>query len=112
MTLIINNVSFNVASGKRYYLTIIFGDGQDGSSSFKDIEGNYHTGNLLNTVIGTGAKMEGKFIVIGSIVTDTNQHTNATSISYFINDVEVATFREEVDTDNGSIFYSTKIDFI
>lgn len=112
MRFIENTISFDVDSGKRYYLTIKFGDGQDGSSSFKDVENNYHTGNILNTVIGTGAKMDGKYILIGSIVTDTNPHTNATSISYFINDIEVATFREVVAADNGSIFYSTKIDFI
>ncbi|GHC44916.1 hypothetical protein [Ulvibacter litoralis] len=111
MKLIRNDISFNVDSGKRYYLTIKFGEGQDGSSSFKDIEGNYHTGNLVNTQVGTGAKMEGKFILIGSIVTDTNQHTNATSITYLINNIEVATYREEVAEDNGTIFYSTQIYF-
>lgn len=111
MRFIENTISFNADSGKRYYLTIKFGNGQDGSSSFKDVENNYHTGNILNTIIGTGAKMEGKFILIGSLVTDTNQDTNATTISYFINDMEVATFNEDVDANNGSIFYSTQIDF-
>ncbi len=108
---IVNDLSYNVDSGEGYFLTIVFGNGQVGNSTFKDIDGQYHTGAIVNIKIGTGAKLEGKFILIGSIVTDTNPKTNWTSISYYINDKELDTFSEEVEDDNGSIYYTTFIKF-
>ena len=109
---IVNKTSYNVTSGEAYYLTIIFGNGQDGDSSFKDVEGQYHTGSIINIKIGTGAKLDGSFILIGSLVTDTNPDTNMTSISYYINGKEVETYREEVEDDNSAIYYTTFIKFI
>ena len=109
---IVNEFTYNVDSGKGYYLTIVFGDGQVGNSTFKDIDGQYHTGAIVNIKIGTGAKLESKFILIGSIVTDTSPKTNWTSISYYINDECIETYSEEVEEHNGSIYYTTTIKFM
>ncbi len=109
---IVNETEYNVDSGEAYYLTITFGNGQDGDSSFRDVEGQYHTGSIINIKIGTGAKLEGTFILIGSLVTDTNPDTNTTSISYYINGEEVETYSEDVEEDNSAIYYTTFIKFI
>ena len=107
-----NEIEYNVDSGEGYYLTIIFGDGQVGNSTFKDIDGQYHTGAIVNIKIGTGAKLEGKSILIGSVVTDTNPDTNWTSVTYVINNKKVGSYSVEVEDDNGSIYYTTLIKFI
>lgn len=107
-----NDTVYDVNSGEGYYLTIIFGNGQVGNSTFKDIDGQYHTGAIVNIKIGTGAKLEGKSILIGSIVTDTNPNSNWTSVTYLINDEELETYDAEVEDDNGSIYYTTLINFI
>ncbi len=107
-----NEISYDVNHGESYYLTIVFGYGQVGNSAFKDVDGQYHTGSIVNTKIGTGAKLVGNYILIGSIVTDTNPDTNMTGVTYFINGEEIGSFSEEVEKDNSSIYYTTLITFI
>jgi len=109
---IVNEITKDVDRGTRYYLTITFGNGQIGNSTFKDVHGNYQTGAIVHTNIGTGAELEGKLILIGSIVSDVNPQTNWTSVTYSINGDSLATYKEEVEDDNGSIYYTTTIKFI
>lgn len=107
-----NDINFNVNSETKYYLTIIIGNGQIGNSTFKDVKGRYHTGTIVNTYIGKGTELKDSSILIGSIVTDVNPRTNRTIITYKINEDDSNNFQKDVDDDNGSIYYTTKIRFI
>jgi hypothetical protein len=101
-----------IKQDQKYSLSITFGEGQPGSSAIKNFDGKYITGNIENVPLGLGSAIKGKNLLISSMVTDTNENTNHTSVTYYINDKELRTFEDDVDTDNSSIYYTTTIKFV
>ncbi|MFA6402507.1 MAG: hypothetical protein WCX31_12940 [Salinivirgaceae bacterium] len=110
---VVNKIDFTLEIlPKEYSLTITFGEGQPGNSALKNFDGKYQTGSINNLLLGKGKSIKGKKLLISSIVTDANENTNHTSVTYTINGNEIKTFEDDVDTDNSSIYYTTTINFI
>jgi hypothetical protein len=108
---IITKLSQEVKSRVDYYLTVLVGEAQIGHSAIKDFDGKYISGNITKYPIGKGEKIKGKTLIITSMVTDVNPHTNLTSITYNLNDNDIKTISEEVKSNNSSIFYTTYLKF-
>lgn len=92
-------------------LTVTFGDGQKGHSSLKTINGKYITGKVENLNIGHGEQLKGKKMLISSIVTDVNPHTNWMSVTYFINGSAIKSLQHHIESDNGSLYCTTTLSF-
>jgi hypothetical protein len=109
----VNEINYSlIGPDQEYFLSITFGEGQPGSSALKNFDGTYITGDVENVLLGLGSKIKGKNLLISSMVTDANENTNHTSITYSINGKELKTFEDDVDTDNSSIYYTTTLKFI
>ena len=109
---IVTEISQQVTDQVDYFLTIVVGEAQIGYSSFRDFEGKYISGNIVLHPIGEGKNIRGKKLIITSMVTDVNPNTNLTSITYKLNDENIKTVSETVESNNSSIFYTTYLSFI
>jgi len=109
---IITEISQDVKDAENYYLTVLVGEAQIGHSSIKDFEGKYISGNIILHPLGKGEFIRGKTLIITSMVTDVNPYTNLTSITYRLNDENIKTISETVESNNSSIFYTTYLSFI
>jgi hypothetical protein len=63
-------------------ITVVFGDGQKGSSSI--LGPPSRIGELTRWPLGTGAELRGKTIDVRSTVSDVNAKTNHVSATYII----------------------------
>jgi hypothetical protein len=108
---IITKLSHTVEDRTVYYFTIKVGEAQIGYSSFKDFEGKYVSGNIILYPLGKGEKIRGKKLISSSMVTDVNPNTNLTSITYRLNDEDIKTISEEVESNNSVIYYTTYLTF-
>ena len=93
-------------------LTLVVGEGQYGSSAFKNFNGQIEAGAILNRILGSAGSIKGKKLIITTTVTDTNPDTNRTSVSYQLNGKNVDTLEYEVEQDNGTLVYYTTLNFI
>ena len=109
---IVTEISQQVTDQENYFLSIVIGEAQIGYSSFRDFEGKYISGNIVLHPIGKGENIRGKKLIITSMVTDVNPNTNLTSITYRLNDANIDTVSETVESNNSSIFYTTYLSFI
>ena len=96
-------------------LTVVIGDGQIGDS-IVTFEGNELGRSTIHSLpIGAGPSLRGKDLFVKSIVTDVNDRTNHTSITYvFTGVVGKETFpeAEAVDQDGDGIIYRAKFSFV
>ena len=92
-------------------LSIVLGDGQKGSSSFKNFNGNYVIGAVSDVLLGNAENIKNKSLLISSLVSDVNPNTDLTSITYLINDAEAKSYSEEAESPNDSVYYTTTINF-
>jgi hypothetical protein len=111
MEIIKTEKEISVQDTKRYNLTIKVGDGQKGSSSFKNYNGQYPTGIISNEFLGTGEVLKTRPIKIASKVTDVNPNTNNVSVFFYLNNELFHEVNEVADEDNGSVFFRTKLIF-
>lgn len=68
----------------KVYLTIIIGEKQIGSSLVKLNNEILQMGDIKNLEIGLGSDIAGKTLITKTVVTDVNDQTNRTSVSYFL----------------------------
>lgn len=69
-------------------------------------DGTYHVGPFNNFVIGKGKLLKGKESKLTATITDTNPHTNHTSIVIRLtNSVIEQIYSESSDFDNGTVIY-------
>lgn len=108
----VTEISKQVTDQENYFLTIVVGEAQIGYSSFRDFEGKYISGNIVLHPLGKGENIKGKKLIVTSMVTDVNPNTNLTSITYRLNEENIKTVSETVESNNSSIFYTTYLSFI
>jgi hypothetical protein len=111
MKTIENIINIHVDKNIEYRLTIIIGDGQLGSSSFRNVDGSYVTGDVENEFLGKGLSLMNQSILLSTMVTDVNPDTNWTSITILINNEVKGVFPTEVEKKNDTVFYDTTLKF-
>jgi len=79
-----NQISFSVGTSQSYYLHVTIGDGQVGSTTFKNFSGQLFSPKVFNALIGTGAVMQHQTSLVVSVVMDVNPNTDNMSVSYYI----------------------------
>lgn len=95
-------------------ISILIGDGQFGTSVMWIGERIFGPGDIANVVLGDGADLTGETLVIKSIVTDINDQTNHTSVTYDLDGGPVAAnhvVEAVVDQEGDSVIYRTRIRF-
>ena len=94
-------------------LTIIIGDAQLGSSRVVLGDKELARGEIKDLPIGDGSVIAGKTLFIKSVVTDVNDKTNHTSITYVLRggkeDKEYV-LSEDVGKEGGSMIYRATFD--
>jgi hypothetical protein len=108
------NATYKVADADKVKLTIIIGDGQRGIPVAMLGSNIIQIGNTHQILIGNGADLRGKTLIVSTLVDDVNPKTNHTSISYIIEGG--ASILHEINTEDvinncGSIFYRDKFTF-
>ena len=73
---------YKVRSDAAVRITVVFGDGQKGSSSI--LGPPSRIGELTRWPLGTGAELRGKTVDVRSTVSDVNGKTNHVSATYTI----------------------------
>jgi|GEM_PF-6289953 hypothetical protein len=117
--LVQHNTNFTVNAASNYFLTVIIGNGQVGSTSFKNINGDFFSPDVKNTVIGSGAALKGNSLNVVSVVMEVNPTNTNIVLSYYISDVVITDFTTVAPTDtlpfasqiNDTVTLITKLNF-
>lgn len=94
-------------------LTIIIGDAQLGSSKVALGNKELARGEINDLPIGDGSVIAGKTLFIKSVVTDVNDKTNHTSITYVLRggkEEKKYELSEDVEEEGGSMVYRAEFD--
>ena len=104
---------YSVASGE-VFLSIVFGDGQLGTSVVVYNNKILRMGDIQNLKIGSGPDLAGNSVKIKSTVTDVNDKTDRTSVTYTLRggtqDREFAA-NGMVEEPGGSMVYRAEFQF-
>ena len=96
-------------------ISIIIGDAQIGSSIIYLENQEIGKGDIHNLEIGIGSQLIGKKLIIKSVVTDVNDMSNYTSITYMISGGlfdQTFTSKAVVDENGDSVIYRAIFSFI
>lgn len=105
---------YTVAAGE-IFLTIIIGDAQIGASYLSINGEKIAAGQIKNQKIGDGAELKTKTLLVKTIVSDVNNKTNRTSVTYQLKGgVKDCTYGLEatVANEGDSINYEAEFKFI
>jgi len=106
--------TYTVGTGD-VFLTIVVGEAQLGSSVVKLGGKEIGRGEIKELKLGTGSQLAGKKISVKTVVTDTNDKTNHTSVRYALTG-GVAEARHDlsidVDQEGESVIYRIEIEFV
>lgn len=100
---------------KQVRLSVIIGDAQIGASVVKLGKKQLKTGVIDDLALGTGSDLRGKALFVKSVVTDVNDSTNHTSLTYrFRSGTKVRDFvsMATVDQDGDSVIYRAKFNLV
>lgn len=103
--------TISVQTDQDISLSIIIGDAQIGGSYVQLGDTKKGEGQISALSLGTGAEVTGKTLEMKSVVTDVNDSTNHTSITYRIAAQEL-TQTATVDQQGDSVIYRATIRFI
>ena len=84
-----HDVDFAPDNTENYFLSILVGNGQSGSTTFRNPAGDFFSPDVFNVPLGKGKQLKGTSLPVVSVVMDINPHTNNMIISYYITDREV-----------------------
>ena len=107
------SATISVQSNQEILLSIVVGDAQIGSS-YVQLEGDKDKkgeGQISNLALGTGEEVRGKTLAVKSVVTDVNDATNSTSITYRVGGQELSQ-TATVDQEGDSVIYRATIQFV
>ena len=105
------SATISVQSNQEILLSIVVGDAQIGSS-YVQLEGDKKgEGQISNLALGTGEEVRGKTLAVKSVVTDVNDATNSTSITYRVGGQELSQ-TATVDQEGDSVIYRATIQFV
>jgi hypothetical protein len=105
---------YEVAAGD-VKLSVVVGDAQIGSSIVKLGTKPLAQGEIANLTIGSGPKVKNKPLFVKSVVTDVNDSTNHTSVTYRLTGGRVDQdflSTATVDENGDSIIYRAKFNLI
>jgi len=106
-------VAYEVADDQTLYLTVIIGDGQVGASVVKLETQILGTHDIEDLEIGEGSEIRSKRLYVKTMVTDINDLTNWTSVTYRLSggmeDLE-RTEEIRVDNDGDAAFFRARFD--
>ncbi len=98
-------------AAKKVKLSVVIGDAQIGSSVVTLGSKRLGMGDISKLEIGSGPKIKGKSLFVKSVVTDVNDRTNHTSLTYRLvggrNDQDFVS-SGSVDENGDSIIYRAK----
>ena len=100
---------------KPVQLSIVIGDAQVGVSVVKLGNKLLASGEIKNLALGGGPQLRGKALFVKSAVTDVNDSTNHTSLTYrFRCGAQQREFLSSatVDEEGGSVIYRTKFNLV
>jgi hypothetical protein len=104
------SATISVQSAQEVSLSIVVGDAQIGSS-YVQLDGvKKDDGQISDLALGKGADVKGKTLAIKSVVTDVNDATNNTSITYHVGGQELSQ-TATVDQEGDSVVYRATIQF-
>jgi len=96
------------------FITIKAGDDQHlAGFQLHTPDGTYHKGPFKDFYIGKGSYLQGKDSKLTATITDTNPHTNLTSITISLtNSQTTQSYSGSSDFDNGTVIYLITIKHI
>ena len=101
--------------GGEVSLTIVIGEAQLGSSLVKLAGTEIARGEIKDLKLGAGAMLAGKKLSVKSVVTDTNDKTNHTSIRYELKGGAADARHDlsiDVDQKGESVIYRIEVEFV
>jgi len=93
-----HDVDFTPDNTNDYFLSVLVGNGQSGSTTFKNPAGDFFSPDVFNVPLGQGRELKGTSLPVVSVVMDINPQTDNMIVSYYITDTEVS--EEELETLN------------
>jgi hypothetical protein len=107
-----NEFQCNVPAGTEATITIVFGDGQIGTTFFKIPGGQFVNGEVTNISLGKGSALTGKTMLMTSTITKANPDTSFASITYKLDPgLCEQTYKEKFDDGQDTIRYVTSLKF-
>ena len=79
-----DQINVPVQDNSPYFLSVVIGNGQLGSTTFQNLNGQLFSPNVKNESIGIGANIKGRSSNVVSVVMDVNPNTNDMVVSYYV----------------------------
>lgn len=73
-----------VNSNDSYFLSVVIGNGQTGTSTFKNFNNVSFSPDVFNAPLGDGSAIKGKSSTVVSVVIDVNPDTDNLIVSYYL----------------------------
>ena len=104
------SATISVEPDQEISLSIVVGDAQIGSS-YVQLDGDKKgEGQISDLALGAGQEVKGKTLAVKSVVTDVNDATNNTSITYRVGGQELSQ-TATVDQEGDSVIYRATLQF-
>lgn len=94
-----DQIDVPLQSTPTYYLHVQIGQGQAGTTTFEDFNGDYCSPKVFNALIGLGSAVKGKSSDVVSVIMSVNPDSPNLSINYYVTDHKLAS---PDDLDNSS----------
>jgi len=115
-----HSTSIAVIAGNTYFLNVVVGNGNVGSSTFQNINGTLFNPDLTNVLIGLGSDLKGNGLDIVTVVMQVNPASLNLILSYYITDHVVADITAIAPTDkipfnaiaNQTVTFTNTLNFI
>ena len=95
-----HNTAVDVQDEHTYFLTVIIGNGQVGSSAFTNPAGTLITPDINSSLLGKGINLKETDIVVVSEVMQVNPDQLDLIVSYFVSDHKVDNIDNETAADS------------
>lgn len=80
-------INFTVNGNDFYFLSVVIGNGQTGTTTFKNFNNVQFSPDVLNAPVGNGLSIKGKSSTVVSVVIDVNPDTDNLIVSYYLTNV-------------------------
>jgi hypothetical protein len=103
-----HDVNFTTKPTKNYFLSVVVGNGQSGSTTFKNPAGTLFSPDVLNVPLGLGQPLKGTTLPLVSVVMDINPQTDNMIVSCFILTQEVTEDQLQTLTPTDSVPFAAQ----
>ncbi|WP_293311072.1 hypothetical protein [Pedobacter sp. UBA5917] len=77
-------INFPVKGTDSYFLNVVIGNGQTGTTTFKNFNNVQFSPDVLNAPVGKGSSIKGKSSTVVSVVIDVNPDTDNLIVTYYL----------------------------